>query len=188
MADPKFRANVILNSVLSVCVVFGLTYLLYPYLFKEGPEHPLRSVWQGLAILGLYDFLYYLVHRYPFHAWRLLRFVHRVHHAVRTPTALDSLYLHPVETFLGLALLWGCTYLVALATGLVSIYTFVWVFLIYSLLNIVIHGGVIFRTFPLSIIGNLSRRHDKHHVSMKAHNYASVTPIWDRLLGTEVRD
>ncbi len=27
--------------------------------------------------------------------------------------------------------------------------------------------------------------HDKHHRDMRAMNFASVTPLWDRLLGTE---
>jgi sterol desaturase/sphingolipid hydroxylase (fatty acid hydroxylase superfamily) len=31
----------------------------------------------------------------------------------------------------------------------------------------------------------LALRHNKHHVNMNGKNYASVTPLWDHVLGTE---
>jgi sterol desaturase/sphingolipid hydroxylase (fatty acid hydroxylase superfamily) len=184
-AAKSFVGNAAFNAVFSVSVVYGLTYLLYPLLFVEGPASPLRVIGEGVAMLLLYDFFYYLVHRYPFHAWRILRRVHAVHHVVRNPSALDSLYLHPLECFLGLALLWACAGIVTVTTGAVSIYSFGWAFLVYSTLNVLVHTGLKMRTFPFSIITYLSRRHDRHHENMKAKNYASVTPLWDHLLGTE---
>ena len=184
-ASKHFVKVAIFNAIFSISIVYGLTYLLYPFLYLEGPVSPLRVVWEGAAILLLYDFFYYLVHRYPFHEWRVLRRVHAVHHVVRNPSALDSLYLHPLECFLGLALLWACTGLVAFVVAPVSTYSFAWAFLVYSTLNVIVHSGMRMRMFPFSIVTYLATRHDNHHKNMKAKNYASVTPLWDRLLGTE---
>lgn len=180
-----FVGNAAVTSIFSISIVYGLTFLLAPFLYEEGAASPWRVLWEGAVILMLYDFFYYLVHRYPFHAFSPLRRVHAVHHVVRNPSAIDSLYLHPVECFLGLALLWACTGLVVLVAGPVSVYSFGWAFLVYSLLNVIVHSGLKLTVFPFNIITYLGRRHDTHHENMKAKNYASVTPLWDYVLGTE---
>ena len=182
-----FRKRWVLNALLSLGLVGGLTYGLYPYLFAEGPASLTRIAWEGLAMLALYDFFYYLVHRYPFHEWKVLRSVHAVHHVVKTPSAADSLYLHPIETTLGLSLLWICAGLVVAVAGPLSIYSFGWAFFVYSMLNVVIHSGLRLPAFPFAPINYLTERHQKHHVGMNAKNYSSVTPTFDLLFGTEVR-
>ena len=181
----KYIRNMAGNAVLSMGLVYGLTFALYPWLFDEGPASPLRIVLEGAAMLALYDGCYYLVHRYPFHEWRVLRKVHAIHHTIKFPTALDSLYLHPIETFLGLALLWACAGAVALVFGRVSVYAFGWAFCVYSLLNITIHSGLKLDFFPMKTITHLTERHYKHHAHMRAKNYSSVSPTVDRVLGTE---
>ncbi len=168
------------NSVLSISIVYGLSYLLYSALFYEAAASPWRMILEGVAILIVYDLAYYLVHRYPFHQWKLLRRVHAVHHTVRNPTACDSLYMHPIENAIGLLLLMLCTY----AVGPVSIYSFAGVFFVYSLLNIVNHTGLDLPFFPFRTLGALARKHDRHHVSMRSGNYASITPLFDVLFGT----
>jgi sterol desaturase/sphingolipid hydroxylase (fatty acid hydroxylase superfamily) len=177
---PKFWRIAVVNSVLSISMVYGLTYLLYGVLFYESAASLWRMLLEGVSILITYDFAYYLVHRYPFHQWQLLRKVHAVHHTVRFPTAYDSLYMHPVENVIGLLLLMLCTFLV----GPVSIYSFAGVFVIYSCLNILNHTGLDLPFFPFRTISYLSRKHDAHHVSMRSGNYASITPLFDHLFGT----
>jgi sterol desaturase/sphingolipid hydroxylase (fatty acid hydroxylase superfamily) len=168
------------NAVLSVSLVYALIYLLYSFLFYEEAASPWRMLLEGVGILISYDFVYYLVHRYPFHQWQMLKKVHAVHHTVRYPTAYDSLYMHPVENIIGLFLLMLCTYLV----GPVSIYTFAGVFVIYSCLNILNHTGLDLPFFPFRTLSYLARKHDSHHISMRSGNYASITPLFDRLFGT----
>ena len=184
--NTQFRIRAVLNSTFSITMAYVLTYALYPYIYTEGAVSVTRIVGEGVAILGLYDFFYYLVHRYPFHEWKLLRHVHAVHHVVKAPCAIDSLNLHPVETFLGMALLWACTIMVALIAGPVSVYSFAWAFTVYSLLNIIIHSGLELPPIPFAVINYLTNRHQKHHRGMQAKNYASVTPIFDILFSTEV--
>ena len=181
----KYARVAIVNAVLSWALVYGLTWALYPFLYDEGEASVVRVVLEGLAMLALYDGFYYLVHRYPFHEWRVLRQVHAVHHTIKNPTAVDSLYLHPLETFLGLALLWACALLVSLVAGKVSIYSFGWAFCVYSLLNIAIHSGLKLDFFPFKALTHLTERHSKHHAHMKAKNYSSVSPTLDITLGTE---
>jgi sterol desaturase/sphingolipid hydroxylase (fatty acid hydroxylase superfamily) len=178
--DSKFWRIAVCNSVLSVSMVFGLVYLLYALLFYEEAASPWRMLLEGVGILITYDFAYYLVHRYPFHQWNLLKRVHAVHHTIRYPTAYDSLYMHPLENAIGLALLMLCTFVV----GPVNIYSFAVVFLVYSVLNILNHAGLDLPFFPFQTITSLAKKHDRHHVSMRSGNYASITPLFDLLFGT----
>ena len=186
LSRARYWRNAGANAVMSVALVYGMTWLLQPYLFHEGPVPAWRAVVEGVAILMAFDFFYYLVHRYPFHEWRgYMRKVHSVHHIVRNPTAVDSLYQHPVEDTLGLTLLWACAALVRVVLGPVSIWAFGGVFLVYSMLNVVVHSGLDFRNSPLWLVSYLATRHNKHHVDMNGRNYASVTPLWDHVFGTE---
>ena len=177
---PNFWRIAVFNSVLSISMVYGLTYLLYAFLFYEEGASPWRMLLEGAGILVTYDFAYYLVHRYPFHQWGPLKRVHAVHHTVRYPTAYDSLYMHPLENAIGLVLLMLCTLLV----GPVSIYSFAGVFVVYSFLNILNHTGLDLPFFPFRTLSHLARKHDRHHVSMRSGNYASITPLFDLLFGT----
>ena len=180
LKGPKFWRTAIFNSVLSISMVYGLTYLLYAFLFYEEAASPWRMLLEGVGILITYDFAYYLGHRYLFHQWELLKRVHAVHHTVRYPTAYDSLYMHPLENAIGLILLMLCTFLV----GPVSVYSFAGVFVVYSSLNILNHAGLDLPFFPFRTLTALARKHDKHHVSMRSGNYASITPLFDLLFGT----
>ena len=180
LKGPKFWRIAAFNSVLSISMVFGLTHLLYAFLFYGEAASPWRMLLEGVGILMTYDFAYYLVHRYPFHRWRLLKRIHAVHHTVCYPAAYDSLYMHPLENAIGLALLMLCTFLV----GPVSIYSFAGVFVVYSFLNILNHAGLDLPFFPFRTLSTLARKHDRHHVSMRSGNYASITPLFDWLFGT----
>jgi sterol desaturase/sphingolipid hydroxylase (fatty acid hydroxylase superfamily) len=169
--------RVVINAVLSTALVFGFTHLLARWLFTTEAPPIWRGALQGLAILGLYDVLYYFMHRFLFHKWPVLRAVHAVHHRVRYPVTIDSLFLHPVEEVLGLGLLMLCTWVV----GPVHVYAFGACFLVYSWVNIIIHAGV---ALPIPYLGRVAKNHAAHHVDMRAGNYASLTPLPDLLFGT----
>lgn len=176
----RLYKSVFVNMTFSSALVFVLGYLLYPFLFVEGEVPWTTTVFNTVTILLLYDFLYYLMHRFAFHQWKVLRPIHVVHHRVRHPNAVDSLYLHPIETFLGLALMLLCTWVL----GPVDLITFTVVFWVYSALNIIVHCGLDIPVFGFRALSYLARKHDLHHTSMKGGNYASLTPIFDRLFGT----
>jgi sterol desaturase/sphingolipid hydroxylase (fatty acid hydroxylase superfamily) len=180
LRGARLYRRVLGNMVLSGALVFVLVYATQPWLITEGSPSAWRLVLDAFLVLALYDFLYYWMHRWAFHEWSVLRRVHVVHHAVRHPHSVDSLYLHPLETFLGLALLLVCSMIV----GPVHAATFTVTFAVYSFLNILVHSGLTLPFFPFRVVSFLARKHDLHHTSMKGGNFASLTPVFDRLFGT----
>lgn len=165
------------NSLLSTALFFGVLLPFRDFMFGPQPGW-LGTLGQVVAVLLAYDFVYYLYHRFVLHEWTVGRRIHAVHHAIRTPYAKDSMYIHPAETVGGLVIFFGALALVK--PGLVS---FGIVFALHSLLNILIHAGVGMKGKFASVTA-LVRHHDIHHANMKAGYYGSITPIWDLLFGT----
>jgi sterol desaturase/sphingolipid hydroxylase (fatty acid hydroxylase superfamily) len=172
--------SAIVNGAISSALFFAITIGLYDHLFFAHPTSIGWEIAKGVGIIVLYDFLYYGMHRFLFHETKLLRRVHSVHHQGQYPTALDALFLHPVETILGVGLILSCTWVF----GPIHAYTFAVIFFFYTHLNILIHCGLDFRIFPLNVLGFLARKHDRHHDNMRAGNYASITPLPDLIFGT----
>jgi len=178
----KLARNVVPNTILSGLLAVGVTLGLRGLLIREGAGEValLEAAYEIVATLLLYDFLYYFMHRYLFHEWKLLRAVHVVHHTNKYPTAFESLYVHPLENAMGLGLLMFCL----AAVGPVSVPAFAVIFFLYSFLNLVIHSGLDFARPGLRAVGFMARKHARHHSSMRAGNYASITPLPDWLFGT----
>jgi sterol desaturase/sphingolipid hydroxylase (fatty acid hydroxylase superfamily) len=169
------------TSALSLATVGGVTYLFYERLFRTDEVPWWTSVLEAAAILLVYDFAYYFVHRAMHHPV-LLRHVHGVHHRARNPSALESFYQHPLELLAGLFLLFWSTWLV----GPVSVRGFALTFLVYSTLNILVHSGLDSKTAILAPIDFLTRKHHAHHLRDPRRNYSSLTPLPDLLFGTSL--
>jgi sterol desaturase/sphingolipid hydroxylase (fatty acid hydroxylase superfamily) len=179
--DPAtHRKSSIANSVVSTALIVGVPMSFRSHLFVSEPVGALRALAEATAILLIYDLGYYLLHRFVLHEWSVGRRIHAVHHTIRTPYASDSLYIHPAETVAGVALFLGSTAII----GPVGLASFGLAFLVYSLLNVFIHSAVDLRFFPFRSLTALVRHHDVHHDSMKSGYYASITPVWDLVLGT----
>jgi sterol desaturase/sphingolipid hydroxylase (fatty acid hydroxylase superfamily) len=168
------------NSLLSGGLIIAISYGGSAWLIHEADTTALELVADIVVTLALYDLLYYCLHRYLFHEWQLLRSVHVLHHTVKYPTALESLYVHPIENALGVLLLIVCMAIV----GPVSLPAYAVILAVFSWLNIVIHSGLDFRHAALRPIAFMVRKHAKHHSSMRAGNYASITPLPDMLFRT----
>ncbi|NJK31351.1 MAG: sterol desaturase family protein [Deltaproteobacteria bacterium] len=168
--------NIATNMALTGGLSTLYTLRFRDYLIDVAPASALTSAGQALAAILLYDLLYYLMHRYLLHEWKLLRSVHVVHHQNKHPTALESLYGHPFEFFMGVTLLMLCTAIV----GPVSLPAFAVIFGVFSFLNLLIHSGLDFG----GPVGYMIRKHVRHHAGMKAGNYGSITPLPDLLFGT----
>ncbi len=172
--------SVRLNSFVSVGFMFTCALLFSNFLLYTGDVSLWRVALEIGMVIIIYDFAYYGVHRYPFHEWKMLRFVHAVHHQTHHPRGIDSLLLHPAETCIGLgAFLVSC----ALVGG-VHTYSFAVLFIGYTVLNVINHAGLNFQTFPLRTMGMLAVKHDKHHHTVYCGNYAFLTTIPDTLFGT----
>jgi sterol desaturase/sphingolipid hydroxylase (fatty acid hydroxylase superfamily) len=175
----KRLLNIAYIAALSLGAVFGMTFLVYRYAFRDGPTSVGRIVFEVLAILLVYDFAYYWMHRLM-HTTSGMRWVHGRHHEVRNPTAMESFYLTPAELFAGLGLLLACTW----AIGPVSMYAFAVVFFIHTTLNITVHSGLVSKNILLWPIDVLTQKHYVHHAGSYDNNFASLTPFWDILFGT----
>jgi sterol desaturase/sphingolipid hydroxylase (fatty acid hydroxylase superfamily) len=178
----KIALNVGPNAAFSGALTVAATLGLRSFLVNEQAVDVtlLDVVADVFATLLLYDFLYYFMHRYLFHEWKLLRSVHVVHHTNKQPTSLESLYLHPVENAMGLGLLMICTMII----GPVSLPAFAVILAVYSFLNLIIHSGLCFDRPGLRAFGYMARKHARHHSSMRAGNYASITPLPDLIFDT----
>jgi sterol desaturase/sphingolipid hydroxylase (fatty acid hydroxylase superfamily) len=178
--DKRVYRDVVLNASVSVVLIFSFTYGLEDFLFYTHATPVYVMALEALAVILIYDFAYYFFHRYPLHEWKLLRWVHAVHHAARNPRTVDSLLLHPIETIAGLSLLFGSI----AAVGGIHLYTFGAIFVAYTVFNILNHAGVNIPRFPFKTLGVLAEKHDRHHHSMLSGNYASITPLPDMVFGT----
>jgi sterol desaturase/sphingolipid hydroxylase (fatty acid hydroxylase superfamily) len=181
MKVPSFKRllQITYIAVLSLLAVFGMTFGIYHHAFRDTPTSPGRVIFEILAILLVYDFAYYWLHRLM-HTKKGMRWVHGRHHEVHNPTAMESFYLTPAELFAGLGLLCACTWLL----GPVSIYSFAVVFFIHTTLNITVHSGLVSKTILLWPIDKLTHKHYVHHAGSYDNNFASLTPFWDMLFGT----
>jgi sterol desaturase/sphingolipid hydroxylase (fatty acid hydroxylase superfamily) len=182
VSPRRFWITVIGNGIFSMVLTVAMIYGLADVVLHAGSAPVWLMVAQGVAILVVYDFTYYGLHRLM-HVKPVMRLVHGVHHRARYPSALESLYLSPIELFLGLAFLMGSTYVVSLF-GPVHYLAFGAAFFVYSTLNIVIHSGMIFPHRAFFVVNLLTKKHHEHHFGDFGRNYASISPLPDLLFGT----
>jgi sterol desaturase/sphingolipid hydroxylase (fatty acid hydroxylase superfamily) len=147
-----------------------------------------QAVWKVLLdvfiILMFYDFFYYLSHRFWFHGQGAMRKIHAVHHQARNPTYLDAHYVHPFETFVGLALYMGSIIVLAAIMGPFQITTIILTFLIFTQINQINHIYLDLPYFPFKAINWGVAKHHVHHENMHKGNYATITLFYDKIFGT----
>ncbi len=147
-----------------------------------------QPVWQVLldvfVILMFYDFFYYLSHRFWFHGNGKMRQIHAVHHQARNPTYLDAHYVHPTETFVGLALYIGSIAVLAALMGPFHVTTVVITSLVFYQLNQINHTTINLPRFPYKALTWITAKHHVHHENMHKGNYATITLFYDKIFGT----
>lgn len=167
---------------LAVNIVFFL--LILPWVITLEAQ----SVWTMLAhlvaILMIYDFFYYLCHRFWFHGNGRMRQVHAVHHQARHPTHIDGFYVHPLETFVGLGMFLALIGLLGALLGPFHVATIVVTYVVYVQLNTINHTRITLPYFPFRTLSWITAKHHVHHENMHKGNYASITLLYDRLFGT----
>ena len=139
------------------------------------------------GVLNNDDFFYYLVHRFLFHDGPLgapLKWVHAVHHQMKNPCRMDSAYLHPIETCLGIAL-YGVTF-AALASvlGDFHVITAITTFVAFSAINQHNHDLMEVDHFPFKYLKYMSDMHHVHHARFIGGNFATISLLYDWLFGT----
>lgn len=183
-AKKKFREAVRVNNRagLYTNVVFYL--LVLPFAVDLTPRPLWRHLVDIVVVLLVFDFFYYLTHRFLFHG-KPLRKIHALHHQARTPTHVDALFVHPVETVIGLCLFLFTIPLVALVTGApLNAFSMAIATLYFTQFNTINHTFVYLPEFPFKTIHYITGVHRAHHVDMDHGNYATLTMLYDWLFGT----
>ncbi len=184
LSRKRFREAVKTNNKAGLItnLVFYATFL--PLCVNLEPRPLWRHGVDIVAVLMLFDFFYYLTHRFVFHG-KILRKVHALHHEVRTPTYIDALYVHPLETTIGLGLFLGSIPLIAVATGgPLSAFSMAVATLLFTQLNTLNHTYVNLPYFPFKTVDAITSIHAAHHVDMNQGNFATLTMLYDWLFGT----
>ena len=108
-----------------------------------------------------------------------------LHHQARKPTYIDALYVHPLETFIGLALYLGSIPLVAAIAGApLNAFSMAIATLIFTQVNTINHTYVNLPYFPFKTLDYITSVHEAHHVDMNQGNFATLTMLYDWLFGT----
>ena len=184
LARQRFKDAVKINSRIGV----GTNLVFYATILPFCVNLEARPIWvyavQIVAVLMLFDFFYYLTHRFVFHG-KVLRRVHALHHRALKPTYIDALYVHPLETFIGLCLFLGSIPLIAVLSGApLNAFAMAIATLVFTQVNTLNHTFVNLPYFPFKTVDRITSLHAAHHVNMSQGNYATLTMVYDWLFGT----
>lgn len=182
----KYHHRVKSSQKIGLWLTLGFYILVQPFIVSLDAQPVWKILLDSFLILMVYDFFYYLTHRFLFHGQGYLRRVHAVHHQARSRvSSIDSHLLHPVELFIGIALFYVVTTGIALLHGQpFHVATIVITFVIYTQLNQINHCRIDLNTTPWKTLNWIALKHDAHHIDMHKGNYATITLLYDWLFGT----
>ncbi|AQA19212.1 hypothetical protein BST95_14145 [Halioglobus japonicus] len=182
----KYQHRVPTSQKIGLAFNLAFFVLILPFIVTLEPQSVWKILLDVVLILMIYDFFYYLMHRFLFHGQGFLRRVHAVHHQARSRvSSIDSYLLHPVEIFMGIALFYIVTTSYALATGQpFNAATIVITTLIYTQLNQINHCRIDIDKPLWRMLGWIAIRHDAHHLDMHKGNFATITLLYDWIFGT----
>jgi sterol desaturase/sphingolipid hydroxylase (fatty acid hydroxylase superfamily) len=184
MSRKSFRQAVKVNNRAGLFTNLVFFVAILPFSVNLESRPLWRHAIDIVAVLMTFDFFYYLTHRFLFHG-KPLRKIHALHHQVRQPTHIDALFVHPLETSIGLGLFLGSIPLIAaLAGGPLSAFSTAVAMLVFTQANIVNHAYVNLPYFPFKTLDSVTSIHAAHHVDMNRGNFATLTMLYDWLFGT----
>ncbi len=184
LSRKRFREAVRSNRRVGGIVNLLFYVLVLPWSVSLDPRPFWRHAVDVVLVLMVFDFFYYLTHRFLFHG-KPLRKIHALHHQARTPTYVDALYVHPVETTIGLLLFLGSIPLVGALTGApLHAVSMAFATLVFTQWNTINHTFVNLPYFPFRTVDKITSLHAAHHVDMNQGNYATLTMLYDWLFGT----
>lgn len=188
MQKASYAANQSLNAKW-IFVFWGALFAgILPFCVTLEPQPWWRYPLDVVLILFVYDFFYYLVHRFLFHDSGFLGgplvWVHGVHHRQHNPCRRDAGFIHPLEVALGLLLYGGTIALLAFFVGRFHVASLVITWIVYSEVNLHNHDLWTWDKFPFRKMNEMSVMHHHHHARFDGGNFGSITMIFDRLFGT----
>ena len=193
-AAEKQVAKSFYNPIQRRSKIWGLStqlaifVFILPFCITADPQPWWQIPLDVFVILMFYDFFYYMVHRFLFHDGGFgpgpLIWVHAVHHQQKNPCRMDSNYLHPIETCMGLGLYGASIAVLAWLMGDFHIVTIVITWIAFSEINLHNHDLMDTNRFPFKYLKYMSFMHHVHHSRFVAGNYATISLFYDWLFGT----
>ena len=182
----KYHQTVKSSQKVGLGCTLAFLVLVQPFIVTLEAQPVWRILLDTFLVLMIYDFFYYLTHRFLFHGQGYFRRVHAVHHQARSRiSSLDSHLVHPLETFIGVALFAVVTTLYAIILGEpFHVATIVITSIIYTQINQLNHCRIDLHSFPWRTVNWIAIRHDAHHVDMHKGNFATISLFYDWLFGT----
>jgi len=166
-AIPLVGFNLFISIPMILSVLQNFYFLLNPFTFRHILHIPISFL--------LVDFTFYTFH-YLFHTKRKINLYkfHRIHHEIRTPVSITSLYLHPIDLLLGNILPLFLPILILRSSFIILC---LWVFITITETTYRAHSG----------LKNWSEDHDNHHKYF-IYNYGSGLYLCDRVMQTYFKD
>lgn len=191
-ADKKmerefYAANQKRNRFWGVPIQAAVFILVLPFCLTLESQPWWKILLDVVVILMVYDFFYYLTHRFLFHDGPLggpLIWVHAVHHQQNNPCRMDSSYIHPLEIFLGISLYAGTIFGLSMVMGNFHVATIVITWVAFSEINLHNHDLMEADRFPYKYLKYMSKMHHVHHAKFTGGNFATISLFYDWLFGT----
>ncbi len=181
----KYPHRIKSSQQVSLVTNFVFFIAVLPFFATFDPQPIWKILLNCFLILMVYDFFYYMTHRFVFHSKGYFRRVHAVHHQARKPTSIDALLLDPMEAFIGISLFIVVTAAVSLGLGEpLNIATHVISIIIYTQINQINHVHIELNRFPYKTLNWIANKHAIHHIDMHKGNYATITLLYDKIFGT----
>ena len=182
----KYQQRVPVSQKIGLFFNLGFFVLVLPFIVTLEAQPLWKILLDVFLVMMIYDFFYYLTHRFLFHGNGYFRRVHAVHHQARSRvSSIDSFLLHPWELFIGIALFYVVTTSYAAASGQpFNAATLVITTLIYTQINQINHCRIDIDKPWGKTLNWIAIRHDAHHLDMHKGNFATITLFYDWLFGT----
>jgi sterol desaturase/sphingolipid hydroxylase (fatty acid hydroxylase superfamily) len=188
MENPRYAANQSMNRKWGAAFTLVIFALILPFCLTADAQPWWRVVLDCAVILMVYDFFYYLMHRFLFHDGGVLggplMWVHAVHHRQHNPCRDDSSYIHPLEVAMGLGLYTACIFGLSLLMGGFQVVTVVVTWVAFSQINLHNHDLWESDRFPFRYLNTMSVMHHNHHARFTGGNFATITLLYDWMFGT----
>lgn len=188
MANPRYAANQLWNRKWGAFFSLVIFVAIIPFCLTAQAQPAWRVLRDCFVILMVYDFFYYLTHRFLFHDSGFfggpLMWVHAVHHRQHNPCRKDSSYIHPLEVAIGLGLYVACIFGLARVMGGFSVVTVVVTWVAFSEINLRNHDLWTEDRFPFRYLNTMSVMHHNHHARFTGGNFATISLLYDWMFGT----
>jgi sterol desaturase/sphingolipid hydroxylase (fatty acid hydroxylase superfamily) len=188
MQKPAYAENQRWNRKWGLAFWGVIFVAILPWCLTMEAQPLWRIMLDCVAILMVYDFFYYLAHRFLFHDEGFfggpLLWVHAYHHRQKNPCRGDSSYIHPLEVAIGLGLYVGTIVLLSHFMGNFHVATVVITWVAFSQINLHNHDLWEADRFPFRYLKTMSVMHHNHHHSFTGGNFATISLLYDWMFGT----